>query len=44
VLHHVVIRPDDDRVILLWRGHAPTRRPYMPEELDRMPYRVEWGD
>jgi hypothetical protein len=44
VLHHVVIRPDDDRVILLWRGHALARRPYMPEELDKMPYRVEWGD
>jgi hypothetical protein len=44
VLHHVVIRPDDNRVTMLWRGHAPVLRPYLREELQTMPYRVEWGD
>lgn len=42
VLHTVLIEPDEDRVSLVWRGSAPALRPYMPEELDRMPFRVEW--
>jgi hypothetical protein len=42
VLHHVVVRPDEDRVHVVWRGHAPALRPYRPDELDRMPYRVDW--
>lgn len=41
-LHHVVIRPDDGQVHVLWRGCAPALRQYMPDELDRMPYRIEW--
>lgn len=44
VVHHVVIRPDENRVIMLWRGHVPVRRPYSSHELESMPYRVEWGD
>lgn len=42
VLHHVVIRPDENAVHVVWRGHAPALRQYNEEELSRMPYKVEW--
>lgn len=42
VLHTVVIEPDEDRLTLLWRGAAPARRPYLPEELEEMPLAVQW--
>ena len=42
VIHHVEIEPDAQRVSIVWRGHAPARRPYLPEELLTMPFRVEW--
>lgn len=44
VVHHIVIRPDDGKVTLVWRGHAPVLRPYLPEEIEKMPYRVDWGE
>lgn len=42
VIHTVVIEPDESRLTVLWRGSAPALRPYFPEELARMPFRVEW--
>jgi hypothetical protein len=43
VLHTVVIEPDRDRVSLVWRGSAHALRPYLPDELTRMPLKVEWN-
>ena len=42
VIHHVEIEPDLGRLSIVWRGHAPAIRPYLPEELLAMPFRVEW--
>jgi len=42
VLHTVLIEPDEERLSLVWRGSAQALRPYSPEELDRMPFRVKW--
>lgn len=44
VLHTVVIEPDVDRMTVIWRGCAPALRPYGPDELTKMPFRVEWKD
>ena len=44
VIHTVIVEPDLDRVTLLWRGAAPALRPYLPAELAKMPFRVEWPD
>jgi hypothetical protein len=41
-LHTIVIEPDRWAVTLLWAGFAPARRPYMPEELGRMPFLADW--
>ena len=40
-LHTVLIEPDLERVTLVWCGSAPALRPYLPDELARMPLRVE---
>lgn len=40
-LHSVVIEPDLERVTMVWCGSAPALRPYLPDELARMPLRVE---
>jgi hypothetical protein len=42
VIHTVVIEPNQSRLTVLWRGSAPALRPYMAEELEKMPFRVEW--
>jgi hypothetical protein len=42
VMHHVEIEPDEGRMSIVWRGAAPALRPYMPTELEKMPFRVEW--
>jgi hypothetical protein len=42
VVHTVVIEPDESRVSIVWRGSAPALRPYLPDELEKMPFRVEW--
>jgi hypothetical protein len=42
VIHTVVIEPDEHRLTLLWRGSAPALRPYLAEELESMPFRLEW--
>ncbi len=44
VVHHVEIEPDEDRLCVVWRGAAPALRPYLPEELEKMPFRVDWRD
>jgi hypothetical protein len=41
VLNSMVIEPDEGRLTLIWRGAAPALRPYMAEELQKMPLRVE---
>jgi hypothetical protein len=42
VMHHVEIEPDEGRMSIVWRGAAPALRQYMPQELEKMPFRVEW--
>jgi hypothetical protein len=42
VVHTVVIEPDESRLSIVWRGSTPALRPYLPEELEKMPFRVEW--
>jgi len=42
VMHHVEIEPDEGRMSIVWRGAAPALRQYMPDELAKMPFRVEW--
>ncbi|WP_437648057.1 DUF2169 family type VI secretion system accessory protein [Sorangium sp. So ce362] len=41
VIHTVLIEPDEGRLSVLWRGSAPALRPYLPDELEKMPLRVE---
>ena len=36
------IEPDENRVCVVWCGSAPALRPYMPDELERMPFRIDW--
>ena len=42
VIHTVLIEPDENRVSIVWRGSAPALRPYLPQELARMPFEVSW--
>ncbi len=42
VIHTVLLEPDQDRMTVLWRGSAPALRPYLPEELERMPFEAIW--
>jgi hypothetical protein len=42
VIHTVEIEPDAMRVSVVWRGAAPALRPYMAEELAKMPMLVSW--
>lgn len=44
VIHTVLIEPDEDRVSVLWRGSAPALRPYLPDELEKMPLFVDWAE
>lgn len=44
VIHTVEIEPDLGRLSIVWRGAAPALRPYLPEELAKMPLVVEWRD
>lgn len=41
VLHALIIEPDENRVGVVWCGAAPALRPYMPDELEKMPFRVD---
>lgn len=42
VIQTVEIEPDKSRVSIVWRGAAPARRPYLPQELEKMPLFVQW--
>lgn len=42
VIHTIIIEPEEDRLSIVWRGSAPALRPYFPEEIESMPFRVEW--
>ena len=42
VIHTVVVEPDEERVSVVWRGSAQALRPYMENELTKMPFRVAW--
>lgn len=42
VVHHVVIEPDKDLVSIVWRGMGPAIRRYSLDELETIPFRVEW--
>ena len=44
VIHTIEIEPDQGRVSIVWRGAAPALRPYLPDELAKMPLAVEWRD
>jgi hypothetical protein len=42
VIHTVEIEPDQERVSIVWRGSARALRPYLPDELQKMPLHVRW--
>ena len=42
VIHSVLIAPDENRVAIVWRGSGPARRPYLNEEMPKMPFAAEW--
>jgi hypothetical protein len=42
VIQTIVIEPDDKRVTVVWRGSAAALRLYMPQELEKMPFKVDW--
>ncbi len=42
VLHTLVIEPDEGRVSVVWCGAAQALRPYLPDELEKMPFRVHY--
>ena len=42
VVHTVVIDADASYLSIVWCGSAPALRPYLPAELEKMPFRLEW--
>jgi hypothetical protein len=42
VISSIVISPDREEVSVVWCGSAVALRPYMPDELDKMPYGIRW--
>jgi hypothetical protein len=42
VIHSIVIEPDQARLSVLWRGSEAALRPYAPDELASMPFKVLW--
>jgi hypothetical protein len=42
VIHTIEIEPDASRISIVWRGSAPALRPYMSQELEKMPLLVRW--
>lgn len=43
VAHTITIDADKGEVIIVWRGSAEALRPYLPEELEKMPLKVRWA-
>lgn len=41
-LYSVILQPDDGIVSLVWTGFTKGLRVYLPEELEKMPFLVEW--
>lgn len=41
VIHSLIIDADADEIIIVWRGTAPALRLYLPEELPKMPFKVQ---
>lgn len=42
VLHHVELHPDDGLYTVVWRGAVEAQRGLLPEELEALPFSVEW--
>ncbi len=42
VLHHVELYPDEGVFTVVWRGAVEARRMLMPEEIEALPFSVEW--
>ena len=41
-LHSIIIYPEENKLNMVWRGTAPALRPYMKQELELMPFKVEF--
>jgi hypothetical protein len=41
-LYSVIIHPDDGLVSLVWTGFTKAQRVYLPAEIEKMPFLVEW--
>lgn len=42
VMSTLWLDPEKQRLSIVWSGSGPAKRPYLPEELRRMPFRVMW--
>lgn len=42
VLHHVELYPDEGVFTVVWRGAVEASRGLLPDELDALPFSVEW--
>ncbi|MBQ0786305.1 MAG: DUF2169 domain-containing protein [Oceanihabitans sp.] len=42
VIHSVTIEPEENLLTIVWCGSAKAIRPYMQEELEKMPFEVKW--
>jgi hypothetical protein len=42
MLHHVELYPDHGLFTVVWRGAVEANRELLPEELDKLPFSVEW--
>jgi hypothetical protein len=43
VMHSVVIEPEAARLSVVWRGSTSALRPYLDDELTRLPFQVDWA-
>ena len=41
-MHSVVIEPDKHELSIVWCGSVKALRPYMDEELEKMPFEISW--
>ncbi|MDO6597312.1 DUF2169 domain-containing protein [Oceanihabitans sp. 2_MG-2023] len=42
-MHSVIIEPDTNSLSIVWCGTIKALRPYMEEELEKMPFEVKWN-